>query len=80
MSEQTRADTVGVLGGMGPLATVDFLSRLIDVSGAQNDAEHVPVVVSSEPQIPSRPRAFKTEARAAMLMECWPLLSAVPRP
>ncbi|MCG8547355.1 MAG: amino acid racemase, partial [Alphaproteobacteria bacterium] len=58
MSEQTRADTVGVLGGMGPLATVDFLSRLIDVSAAQNDSEHVPVVVSSEPQIPSRPRAF----------------------
>ena len=29
---------------------------------------------------PSRPRSFSTAARAAMLIECWPLLSAVPRP
>ena len=38
---------VGVLGGMGPLATVDFLQKIIAVTLAQSDQDHVPVVVSN---------------------------------
>jgi aspartate racemase len=49
---------LGVLGGMGPLATVDFLSKLIDETPAERDADHVPVIVYSVPQIPSRPAAI----------------------
>ena len=49
---------LGVLGGMGPLATVDFLTKLIEESGAERDDDHVPVVVYSVPQIPSRPAAI----------------------
>lgn len=53
-----RADTLGVIGGMGPLATVDFLAKLVALTPARTDPEHVPVIVSSEPQIPSRPKAY----------------------
>jgi len=53
-----RPDTLGVIGGMGPLATVDFLAKLIELTPAKTDPEHVPVIVSSEPQIPSRPKAY----------------------
>ena len=53
-----RPDLIGVIGGMGPLATVDFLAKLIAVTPAEKDPDHVPVIVSSEPQIPSRPRAY----------------------
>lgn len=49
---------LGVLGGMGPLATVDFLAKLVEETPAQRDAEHVPVVVYSVPQIPDRPKAI----------------------
>src|SRR5690606_28553292 len=49
---------LGVLGGMGPLATVDFLSKLIEETAAGRDDDHVPVVVYSVPQIPSRPAAI----------------------
>src|SRR5688572_33509583 len=49
---------LGVLGGMGPLATVDFLAKLIEETGAERDEDHVPVVVYSVPQIPSRPAAI----------------------
>lgn len=49
---------LGVLGGMGPLATVDFLGKLIAETPATRDAEHIPVVVYSVPQIPDRPRAI----------------------
>ena len=45
---------LGVLGGMGPLATVDFLAKLVAVTPARGDTDHVPVVVASIPQIPPR--------------------------
>jgi aspartate racemase len=53
-----RPDVVGVLGGMGPLATADFFMKLVQVTPAEHDADHIPVVISCEPQIPSRPKAF----------------------
>ncbi len=49
---------LGVLGGMGPLATVDFLAKLIEETPAERDADHVPVIVYSVPQIPGRPAAI----------------------
>lgn len=52
---------VGVLGGMGPLATVDFLRKLVNATPAATDQEHVPVVVSSIPQVPDRTAAFRGE-------------------
>lgn len=49
---------VGILGGMGPLAGVDFAAKLIDAArqalGSQTDQEQVPFVLWSVPQIPDR--------------------------
>ena len=55
------AGIVGVLGGMGPLATIDFLGKMIAATPAGSDQDHVPVVVSSIPQVPDRTRAFRGE-------------------
>lgn len=55
---EPRPDTLGVIGGMGPLATVDLLSKLISVTPATEDSDHLPVIVSSEPHIPRRVCAF----------------------
>lgn len=49
---------LGVLGGMGPLATVDFLAKLVAATPAGGDADHVPFVAASIPQIPSRVAAI----------------------
>ncbi|CAG0960534.1 aspartate racemase [Burkholderiales bacterium] len=49
---------LGVLGGMGPLATVDFLAKLVAATPADGDADHVPFVVASIPQVPSRVHAI----------------------
>lgn len=46
--------TVGVIGGMGPEATVEFLRRLVAATPARDDADHLRVVVDSNPKIPSR--------------------------
>ncbi len=45
---------IGVLGGMGPLATVDFMQKLIEATPAERDQDHVPLIVYSVPQIPDR--------------------------
>ena len=50
MSEQV----VGVIGGMGPEATVDFLHRLVARTPARDDADHLRVLVDNNPKIPSR--------------------------
>jgi aspartate racemase len=49
---------LGVLGGMGPLATVDFLQKLIEETPASRDQDHIPVIAYSVPQIPDRPSAI----------------------
>ena len=49
---------LGILGGMGPAATVDFLKKLVEETPADRDDEHIPVIVYSVPQIPSRPAAI----------------------
>ncbi len=46
--------TIGVLGGMGPEATVLFQSRLIAAVPAADDADHVPLLIDMNPQVPSR--------------------------
>src|SRR5665647_634307 len=50
--------TVGVLGGMGALATVDFLQKLVAATPAANDQEHVPLLVRFCPEIPDRADAL----------------------
>lgn len=57
---------IGVLGGMGPLATVDFMRKLLDATPAASDQEHVPVVVSSIPQVPDRTAAFRGEGASPL--------------
>ncbi|HRR25750.1 MAG TPA: amino acid racemase [Acidobacteriota bacterium] len=46
--------TVGILGGMGPDATAAFFQKIIDLTPASRDQEHIPVVLISEPRIPDR--------------------------
>ncbi len=46
--------TIGVLGGMGPVATVDFFARLVRMVGAGKDQDHPPCVVYNATQTPDR--------------------------
>lgn len=49
---------LGVLGGMGPLATLDFQRRLLDATPAQRDQQQIPMVVWNVPQIADRQQAL----------------------
>ncbi|WP_166421642.1 amino acid racemase [Pseudoalteromonas sp. Z1A8] len=46
--------TLGVLGGMGPLATASFMNQVIALSPAKSDQEHIPMFIRNIPQIPDR--------------------------
>jgi len=50
--------TIGIIGGMGPAATASFMQRVIDLTIAEDDANHVPLLVDMNPQIPSRIKAI----------------------
>jgi len=50
--------TIGVIGGMGPAATADFLQRLVAVTNAGCDADHPRILVDSNPQVPDRNAAL----------------------
>ena len=45
---------IGVLGGMGPAATVDLMSKVIGLTRTGGDQLHVPLLVSSMPDFPDR--------------------------
>ena len=45
---------VGVLGGMGPEATVDFFAKVIALTPAKKDQEHLRIIIDNNPKIPDR--------------------------
>ncbi|WP_052214674.1 aspartate/glutamate racemase family protein [Belnapia sp. F-4-1] len=48
---------LGVLGGMGPLASAQFMLRLTLLTPAERDQEHIPAVLWSDPRVPDRTAA-----------------------
>ncbi len=49
---------LGILGGMGPLATADFFAKLVAATPAHSDEAHIPTLILSDPRIPPRPPAI----------------------
>jgi aspartate racemase len=49
---------LGVLGGMGPAATAHFFQRVIELTPAASDQEHIPMVVYNDPTVPDRTEAI----------------------
>ena len=46
--------TIGIIGGMGPEATVDLYSKIVKLTPAAKDQEHLHVLIDSYAQIPDR--------------------------
>jgi aspartate racemase len=49
---------IGVLGGMGPEATLAFYEKLIANTPAARDQDHLRVVIDSNPKVPDRTAAL----------------------
>jgi len=57
-SAEDREAVIGVLGGMGPEATVRLFALLTAATPAQRDQEHLRVLIDSDPKIPDRTAAI----------------------
>ncbi len=69
MSEKT----IGIVGGMGPEATLDLYGQIIRATPAQKDQDHLRVIIDSNPKIPDRTAAMIGKGESpvpAMAMSC----------
>jgi aspartate racemase len=76
MFEFSKQDVIGVLGGMGPMASAEFLKTIYVCCQGEQEQEFPVVMVYSDPTIPDRTTAFRG-GRTDEVLE--PLLSAFNR-
>ena len=65
--------TIGIIGGMGPEATLDLYREIIRATPAQRDQDHLRVIIDSNPKIPDRTPAIIGDGEnpvSAMVMSC----------
>ena len=58
MEEELKEKTVGIIGGLGPEATVDLMTRVIRATPAGDDQDHIRMIVDCNPKVPSRMKAI----------------------
>lgn len=49
---------IGILGGMGPAATVDLFDKLVRATNAPTDQDHLRILIDNNPRIPNRNEAI----------------------
>ena len=64
---------LGVIGGLGPLASADFYRKITDLTPAKTDRDHVSLALLSLPNLPDRSTAILSGSDALLT----PLLDAV---
>ena len=57
-SDMNGKKIIGILGGMGPLATADLFQKIIDLTEAKKDQDHARVLIDSNTNIPDRTAAI----------------------
>jgi aspartate racemase len=50
--------TIGVLGGLGPWATVDLFEKILRLTPASRDQDHLRIIIDNNPKIPDRSPAI----------------------
>lgn len=72
-----KEKVVGILGGMGPFATVEFYRQILSCTPANKDWEHLRILIDSNTKIPSRTRAilYDEDSPAPMMVESINMLS-----
>ena len=54
----TEKKSIGIIGGMGPLATCDLMNRIISYTKAERDQDHIHIYVDCNTDIPDRTAAI----------------------
>lgn len=53
-----RCKTIGILGGMGPKATIECFNSIVEHTPAKKDQDHIPILIYNIPQVPDRTEAI----------------------
>lgn len=62
---------LGILGGMGPMATVDLFQKIIEHTDAAQDQDHIHILIDNNTRIPDRTQAIAQGSSAPLLeMQC----------
>ena len=64
---------LGVIGGLGPMATAYFMQLVIEMTEAVTDQEHIPMIIYNCPQIPDRTNyllGISEENPGPQIIEC----------
>jgi len=51
---EVKAKTLGIIGGMGPAATLDLFNKILKATPAKRDQDHIHIIIDNFPQIPDR--------------------------
>jgi aspartate racemase len=69
--KKMKEKVIGILGGMGPEATLDCFAKIINNTPAKTDQEHLRVIIDSNPKVPDRTAAIIAEGESPV-----PILAA----
>jgi len=61
MNSEAEPLTIGIIGGMGPEATVDLYQKILEETNAEADQDHLPVIIAADPRVPDRSEAIIEE-------------------
>ncbi len=53
-----REKVIGILGGMGPEATIDLFTKIVKGTQAKKDQDHLRILIDNNPKIPNRTLAI----------------------
>ncbi len=67
MSETKEKRILGVIGGLGPLASAYFIRLVTEMTDAKVDQDHIEILMHSMPQIPDRTGFILGESQASPL-------------
>jgi len=62
MSEKT----IGILGGMGPEATIDLYTKIVKGTKVKKDQDHLRILIDNNPKIPDRTLAIKKKGASPL--------------
>ena len=60
MKKNSLQKTIGIIGGMGPAATALLFSKIVDMTDAECDADHIHIYIDNYTAIPDRTASIKS--------------------
>ena len=57
---------IGILGGMGPEATVDLFYKIIKFTPTEKDQDHLRIIINNNPKIPDRTAAILRKGESSL--------------